>query len=151
MNCFFYNFLPHLSIPLLGILGASAAEKIFGWKIFSPRDWKAAWIFGTVASLVLYPSALGLTRIDTYSWGWASLALNALVAAVAIITLVLLWKKNGFGIVLLIFLFAFAFSLKASTNFWDDLIDPIYGIISIGMVLEMIFIHRKKSFAQREC
>lgn len=125
-----------MSIPFFGLVAVVICEKFFHWKIFSARDWKAVWIFGVIASLVLYPSALGLTHIDTYSWGWASSALNALVAAVGVITIFLLWKKNRFGIVLLLALLAFALQLKASTNFWNYLIDPIYGVIALGMLVK---------------
>lgn len=123
-----------MSIPFFGLVVVVICEKIFKRKIFSPRDWRVLWIFGVVASLVLYPSALGLTHIDTYSWGWASLSFNELVAAVALIAVFLLWKKNQFGVVLLLALLAFAFGLKASTNFWDYLIDPIYGVMAFVMM-----------------
>lgn len=124
-----------MSIPFFGLVFVVFCEKILKRRFFSPRDWRALWIFGGVASLVLYPSALGLTAIDTYTWGWASPALNWLIAAVALITVFLLWKKNRFGVVLLLGLAAFAGMLKASVNFWDYVIDPIYGAISIILIL----------------
>ncbi|MCX6958466.1 MAG: hypothetical protein NT164_08015 [Verrucomicrobiae bacterium] len=124
-----------MSIPFFGLVAVMICEKFFKRKIFSARDWRAVWIFGVVASLVLYPSALGLTHIDTYSLGWAP---HGLVAAVAVITIVLLWKKNRFGVLLLLALGAFAFQLQASTNLWGYLIDPIYGVLSISIVLRMM-------------
>lgn len=120
-----------MSIPLLGIVFLGIAEKFFHRKIFSSQDWRAVWIFGVVASLLLYPSALGLTHIDDYGWGWTP---HGLLAAVAVITLVLLWEKNGLGVLLLLALGAFAFQLQASTNLWDYLIDPIYGMMAFGMM-----------------
>lgn len=126
-----------MSILLLGLVIIFLMEKIFYLKFFSPHDWKAASIFGVIASLVLYPSALGLTRIDTYGWGWASLSLKAniafvlLITSAALVTIFLLWKRNRFGMVLFIGLLAFALHVKASTNFWDYFIDPIYGTIAI--------------------
>ena len=124
-----------MSIPLFGLVFVVILGRIFHWKIFSSRDWNTAWIFGAVASFVLYPSALGLTHIDTYSWGWAP---HALVAALALITIFLLWKRNRFGIVLLLAIFAFAFHVQASANLWDYLIDPIFGAVSIIMGFRMM-------------
>ena len=133
-----------MSIPLFGLVIILIIEKIFHRKIFSPRDWKTASVFGIIASLVLYPSALGLTHIDTYTWGWASASLNGLVAAVTLAEIFLLWKKNRFGIVLLLALAAFAFQMKASNNFWDYLIDPIYGVIAFAMFAKEMFLRKKR-------
>lgn len=124
-----------MSIPLFGLVAVVIAEKFFKRKIFSARDWRCVWIFGVVASLVLYPSALGLTRIDAYGWGWAP---YRLVEVVALITIFLLWKKNRFGVLLLLALGAFAFHLQASTNLWDYLIDPVFGVVSVIIVLRMM-------------
>lgn len=131
-----------MSIPLFGLAMIFTAEKIFKKKFFSPHDWRRMWVFGVVASLVLYPSALGLTRIDTYSWGWAP---QGLLVTIVAITLFFLWEKNRFGIVLVLALFAFAGSLKTSTNFWDYLVDPLYGIISIIMFTVLLYRSIKRS------
>ncbi|MBX9578576.1 MAG: hypothetical protein K2W97_08915 [Chthoniobacterales bacterium] len=129
-----------MSIPFFGLVAVVIYENFFKRKIFSARDWRAVWIFGVAASLVLYPSALGLTHIDTCSWGWSC---NGLVAAVAVITIFLLWKKNAFGVLLLLALGAFAFQLQASANLWDYVIDPIYGVIAFGMMAKEGMLLRK--------
>jgi hypothetical protein len=130
-----------MSIPFFGLVVVIIGEKFFHRKIFSPHDWKATWIFGVIASLVLYPSALGLTHVDTYSWGWAC---NGFVAAVTLITIVLLWKRNRLGLLLLLALGAFAFRFQASTNLWDYLIDPIYGVVAFGMIAKEGILLRKQ-------
>jgi phosphoglycerol transferase MdoB-like AlkP superfamily enzyme len=122
----------NFSLPLLLLVGLAILERGCSRKFFSRVDWSAAAIFGAGATLLLYPSALGLTRIDTYSWGWSSLGSVALVTG---ITIFLLWKKNRFGIVLLLSLLAFALHVKETTNFWDYLIDPIYGVITFLWLL----------------
>ena len=132
-----------MSIPFFGLVAVVICEKFFKRKIFSAHDWKATWIFGVAASLVLYPSALGLTHIDTYAWGWAC---NGLVAAIALIAIFLLWKKNVFGVLLLLALGAFAFRLQASTNLWDYLIDPIYGVIAFGMMARESYFKKRRAF-----
>lgn len=135
-----------MSIPFFGLVAVVIFEKIFKRKIFSARDWRAVWIFGVGASLVLYPSALGLTRLDTYSWGWAH---NGFVAVVALTTIVLLWKKNGLGVLLLLALGAFAFHLQASTNLWDYLIDPVFGVIAFGMMAREGYLKKRRVVAAR--
>jgi hypothetical protein len=135
-----------MSIPFFGLVAVMIAEKFFHRKIFSARDWKAAWIFGVAASLLLYPSALGLTRIDAYGWGWSPCGL---VAAVAAITILLLWKKNAFGVLLLLALGGFAFQLKTSINLWDYVIDPIYGAIAFGMMARECLLKKRRGLAAR--
>ncbi|MBM3856563.1 MAG: hypothetical protein FJ390_01200 [Verrucomicrobia bacterium] len=131
-----------MSVSFFALAIIFLAQKIFHRKIFSTRDWAAAWIFGAVASLVLYPSALGLTHIDTYTWGWTSqkgVAFVMLLITIALATIFLLWRKNKFGVLLLLALLAFAVHAKASTNFWDYLIDPIYGVMAFVMIVRMLF------------
>ena len=130
------SFLSSFSIPLIGLLAISVVEEVFSKKIFSSRDWKAAWLFGAGASLLLYPSALGLGRSDTYSWGWRC---SVIFIGVALIAIFLLWKKNRFGILLLLALAAFDFHIQETTNFWDYVIDPIYGGVALVMLLTRFF------------
>ena len=127
------SFSSNFSIPLSGILVVAIMEESFSWRLFSPTDWKTTWLFGSVASLVLYPSALGLGQIDAYSWGWGC---GPVLIVVALLCIILLWTKNRLGILLLLSLAAFTMSLQESTNFWDYLVDPIYGVLSIGALLE---------------
>ncbi len=124
-----------MSILFSEVILVVLLEKIFRRKFFSSRDWRVVSIFGVVASLVLYPSALGLTRIDTYAWGWAC---NGFVITVAGSALFLLWRKNKFGILLLLALVASAFQFKSSTNLWDYFIDPIYAILAFVMIARVV-------------
>ncbi|HLB34821.1 MAG: hypothetical protein A3F67_04325 [Verrucomicrobia bacterium RIFCSPHIGHO2_12_FULL_41_10] len=129
------SFSSSFSIPLVGLLGVGIIEQSFSKRIFSSRNWTGAWFFGAAASLVLYPSALGLSRFDTYVWGWN---FSPLMIGVALITVILLWQKNRFGILLLFSLASFHLHVQESTNLWDYLIDPIYAVIAILMVIKKI-------------
>ncbi|MFI0348286.1 MAG: hypothetical protein ACH346_05905 [Chthoniobacterales bacterium] len=126
------SFSNSWSILLIGILVVAILEKTFSHKFFSPQDWKAVWFFGAVASLILYPSALGLSHFDSYGYGWH---FGFLTIATAVIAIILILKKNQFGILLLLTLAFFDLHLQASTNLWDYLIDPVYGFISLVMAL----------------
>jgi len=117
---------PNPSFTLTGLLLVSLAARLSG-KLFRREDWQAAWLFGAVASLVLYPMGLGLTRIDPYAWGWSPVLPLAVTAAATL----LLIPGNRFGIVLLLPFAGHLCGLQESTNFWDTLTDPFYGGVSL--------------------
>lgn len=125
---------PNPSFTLTGLLAVALAQRLSGKKIFRAHDWRAAWIIGAVAALVLYPMGLGLTSIDPYTWGWWRW-LPILTAAVAAL---LLLRGNRFGPVLLLPFVGFLLHLQESTNFWDAVIDPFYGGVSLLLVCSMI-------------
>ena len=133
MSCF--------SIPLIGLLLVLIVERLFSCTLFSPQDWKASWIVGGLGSLVLYPAALGLGRIDPYSWGWG---LGSFFIVIACLTLVLLLARNRFAILLLVAMASFDFQLQESTNLWDYLIDPIYAIVALVMCMRHLFFKEKQ-------
>jgi hypothetical protein len=128
------SFTSSFSIPLTGLLVISILENAFSWKLFSPRDWHAAWFFGALGSLVLYPSALGLGRCDTYSWGWNS---SLFLIAVGVSGFFFICLKNRFSILLILAFATFQLQLQPSTNFWDYLIDPFYGVLALVMTLRI--------------
>jgi len=115
------------SFTLTGLLAIALWQRLSGSKIFRSEDWRVTWIFGTVASLALYPMGLGLTSIDPYAWGWE----RSLPVAVAFVAALLLLAGNRCGILLLLPLGGFLLHLQESSNFWDALIDPFYGIASL--------------------
>lgn len=115
------------SITLTALLALALAQRLSGRIFFRPPDWKAAWLFGAVASLALYPMALGLTRVDPYALGWGA----ELPAAMALLAVVLTLRGNRFGLLLVFPPAAFLLQIQESSNFWDALLDPFYGGISL--------------------
>lgn len=130
------NFsVPMAVLLVVGILGRARQVEIFRL-----RDWQAAWVFGAAASLVLYPSALGLgpQNFDAYALGWPWLFWGQslmLFGGVAVAAAVLLWCGNRFGYVLLVTLVAFGTGFQESTNLWDYLLDPVFGAVSLLTML----------------
>lgn len=125
---------PNPGFTLSGLLLVALGSRLSGRTLFRRQDWNAAWIFGAVASLILYPMGLGLTNVDPYAWGWSPvLPLTVTVAA----TLLLL-RGNRFGCILLLPFAGGLLGLQESTNFWDALTDPFYGaaalLLSAGRV-----------------
>ena len=126
----------NISVPLLAVLAVSILQRAGGVEVFRAREWKAAWIFGAAASLVLYPSALGLglRNFDAYSLGWPWLAwLPSLLlfGGVALTAGLLVWRGNRFGWVLATAAAAYLGRWQESNNFWDYLLDPLFGAFSL--------------------
>lgn len=131
---------PNMSVPLLVLLAVSILQRAGGVPLWRPQEWRAAWIFGAVASLALYPSALGLglRNFDAYSLGWPWLASGAslvLFGAVALAAGVLIWRGNRFGWILVAAAAAYLVRLQESNNFWDYLLDPLFGAVSLVAVV----------------
>jgi len=118
---------PNPSVTVTALLLVALGSRLSGKAFFRPADWSAAWEFGAIAALVLYPMGLGLTRIDPYAWGWSPMLPLAVTAAATL----LLFQGNRFGIVLILTLACSVLGLQESTNFWDTLIDPFYGGVSL--------------------
>jgi hypothetical protein len=130
---------PNPSVTLSGLLLIALTARLRGKKIFRHRDWSAAWIFGAVAALVLYPMGLGLTRIDPYACGWYP----GMPLAVAVAATLLLLRGNRFGAVLILPFCGLLAGVQESTNFWDTLIDPFYG--AAGLLLTAGMAARRRS------
>jgi hypothetical protein len=118
---------PNPSVTVTALLLVALGSRLSGKAFFRREDWHGTLIFGAVTALVLYPMGLGLTRIDPYAWGWNPM----LPLAVTAVATLLLFRGNRFGIVLILPLACSVLGLQESTNFWDTLIDPFYGGVSL--------------------
>ena len=118
---------PNPSVTLTGLLLTALVSRLSGKSLFRRQDWNAAWFFGAASAVVLYPMGLGLTSIDPYAWGWGP----RLPLAMATIATLLLLRGNGFGALLLLPFAGFLLPLQESTNFWDAVMDPFYGAVSL--------------------
>ena len=127
---------PNISVPLFALLVISITERAGCPPFFRAREWRAAFLFGSIAALSLYPSALGLglPSLDVYAIGWPwlvwghSLLLFGVVAAVAAL---LVWRANRFGWILVATSLFYWLGVQESRNFWDYLIDPLYAVVSL--------------------
>jgi hypothetical protein len=140
------SLAPNASIPMAGLLLAAILGRASNKSVFRPADWKAAWIFGAAASLVLYPSALGLGAFDTYSLGWPWLFHSvsiALFAGVGVASALLLWFGNRFGYLLLLASLGYLAGFQESTNFWDYILDPLFGAVSLVALIAMAWCSRE--------
>ena len=132
---------PNPSITLTALLAIALLTRIRGLELLRSQDWQAAWIFGSIAALILYPMGLGLTSMDSYTWGWG---LILPIATTGVVTILLL-SGNRFGIIILLSLFGMLLSPMESSNKWDSLIDPFYAIFSL--IAAIVLLVRKFTFA----
>ncbi len=128
------------SIVMAGLVMVAIVQHASGRVFFSPREWRAAWIFGALAALALYPSAFGVgpRNFDAYALGWPWLFWRQsllLFGGVAAVSSFLLWRGNRFGWLLLLAAAAYAGRLQESDNYWDYIVDPVYGSVSLVAVL----------------
>ncbi len=121
----------NFSIPLTGLLLAALWRRATGQEMFTRGDWSVGWIFGCIAGFVLYPFALGWGAGDPYRWGWS---FSFLYIGSALLTVLLIWKQNRFGLLLLLSIAAYQLHLLESTNYWDYLVDPVYFLLSLFMI-----------------
>jgi hypothetical protein len=122
-----YGFTP--SVPLLALLADGAIRGTRGQGWLKPAERKAAWLWGTLAGLALYPSAMGFVRFDAYGFGWGFTFLGVMVAA---LSAWLIWRGNRFGIVLVLATAAWQGKIFESSNHWDCLVDPAYTVASVA-------------------
>lgn len=138
------NFSP----PFTALIAVAVWEIEFRRKWFAKADWTAAWMFGMVAGLALYPFALGWGSFDPYEWGWS---FSPLLVASAVLTALLLWKQNRFGLLLLLAIVAYHLRLQESANYWDCLLDPVYCLVSILALAWHLLILAKRGGTKAAC
>lgn len=129
----------NFSVTMVALLIIGILDRAGLHGVFRPREWKAAWIFGAVASLLLYPSALGLgpQNFDAYALGWPWLFWAqslVLFGGAGLSAALLIWRGNRLGYVLGLALLGYAIGFQESENLWDYLLDPVYGAVSLLVV-----------------
>ncbi len=116
------------SVPLLVLLADAVLRGVRGADWLRLPERRAMWLWGALAGLALYPSALGLGRFDAYSLGWG---FSPLVVVVAAMSVGLLWRGHRFGLVLVLAAAIWQAGGFESANYWDYLVDPVYFAISV--------------------
>jgi hypothetical protein len=95
-----------------------------------------------LGGLVLYPSALGLTYMDTYALGYGSKALQAVVFSLSLIS----WYREYYLVTICLTASVLAYSLSVfeSRNLWDYTIDPIVTLYALAFWSRIVFQNLRK-------
>ncbi|MBC8462502.1 MAG: exo-alpha-sialidase [Deltaproteobacteria bacterium] len=121
----------NFSISLTALVFGKVWENASGIRLLDRKAILSSSIFGLTAGLALYPMALGLGSLDPYEFGWS---FSWLFVLLMVITAILLFTKNRFGIVLVACILGYDLQLLESPNLWDYLVDPFFALIS-GVIL----------------
>lgn len=140
----------NVSVPLVVLLIAAVVSRAGLGDFFRSREWRAAWIFGALSALLLYPSALGLglRNFDSYTLGWPwldSAGSLMLFLPVALVSALLVFRGNRFGWVLAAAGAGYLLRIQESHNFWDYLVDPLYAAVSLLACGLLLACGRKRS------
>jgi hypothetical protein len=138
----------NFSVVMVVLLALGIWDRARGGNSLRPGGWRAAWIFGAVASVLLYPSALGMgpRNFDAYALGWPWLFWGQsvlLFGGAGLTAAWLLWRGNRFGWVLLVALLAYSTGFQESDNLWDYLLDPVYGAVSLLVLVWSVLKSRR--------
>ena len=137
----FTLFLP-VELPLAayvrGFTGElSITSMLLLWTAyFSPKEIHLSsamkgWI--ALIAIIFYPLALGVSMLDPYAWGYDSFTLLAAVIAAALAA----WfvGSNRIAIILALAILAWAAGWHESTNLWDYILDPFFGLWAIASLI----------------
>jgi hypothetical protein len=117
------------SVTALIFYLAMILRQNFSWSPY--QEGELAWLRRLVlaAAILLYPFALGLTRFDSYSPGYA----NPWLLAILFIITLSCWLRKYYFLALSITAAVVAFTLQLleSHNLWDYLIDPLFTVAVI--------------------
>jgi hypothetical protein len=95
-----------------------------------------------LAAMLLYPSALGLSYVDTYRWGFGNMYFLAALACVFVIAY--RWEMGLVMWSAILSVAAWVVGWYESTNIWDYLIDPWLSIYAIAvLIMRMIKLYQK--------
>ena len=132
LAAFFRGISGDLSITLLALSLWSLCHRVFDVAAINKREFKALMVTIFTASLILYPTALGLGNWDAYRVGWGSwwflLILFGLCSVSAWMGLRVL------PAIIALALLAWSFGLMESGNLWDYLLDPWLSAYALGFV-----------------
>lgn len=126
-----FGLWPNPSLPLVGLMIATLSARVGGRMLLTATDRESIWIFGAVAGSILYLHNAVPLGADLYYWGWDS---RVMPIVVGLVTVGLLRAGYRLGALLLLAMIASAAGALESTNLWDYVVDPVYWLISLGVV-----------------
>jgi hypothetical protein len=95
-----------------------------------------------VIAIMFYPFALGFGMVDSYAWGYGSIALLIATILFAIACGLAGWIK---GVWIISFaIMAWAAHWHESANLWDYLLDPFLALWAVLAIPNAIYLKRRE-------
>jgi len=133
-NSFCYYFLsvsPSCSIGSMVFLCIVLWPCLSGKALLAPVDFLLFSLWNVVLYLGLLASTLGFVTLDLYALGYH---FSYLFAAVAALTLLLVFLRSPLAFIFILYIAAFDLRLLPSANFFDYMTDSMLFILSLGYV-----------------
>ncbi len=121
------SFFGDSSITAVLFYSAVILQQNFSWQLYRGEELLLLRRLVLLAAMLLYPFALGLTKFDSYSLGYA----NPWMLATLLIFTLFCWFRQYYFLATIITVAVIAGSLQLleSRNLWDYLIDPAFVLI----------------------
>ncbi len=129
---YFRGFVGDLSITFLALSIWSLCHRFLNTVAISHRERKALLVVVCVATLLLYPTALGWGDWDAYRLGWGSGSFLAALLAICGVSAAMGLRVLPALIALAVL--AWSSGLMTSDNLWDYLLDPWLSALAWGIV-----------------
>ena len=129
------GLLGEFSVTSLVLACAALAGRFRGRAVIDPPQSLMVLAGIGAVGLVLYPTALGLTRFDLYAWGYFSTPMLAGIGLLGFIALAL--RLHWIVFILGAALLMAGLDLLSSTNIWDHLTDlplTLFALVALGVL-----------------
>ncbi|PTN31617.1 hypothetical protein [Desulfonatronum sp. SC1] len=129
------GLLGEFSVTTLVLACAALAGRFHGRPVVDPRQSLILLAGIGAVGLVLYPTALGLTRFDLYAWGYFATPMLAGIGLLGFIALAL--RLHWIVFILGAALLTAGLDLLPSGNLWDHLTDlplTLFALAALGVL-----------------
>ena len=128
------GLLGEFSVTTFTLACAALAGRLRGRPVIDPNQGLIVLAGIAAVGLVLYPTALGLTRFDLYAWGYFSTPMLAGIGLLGFVALAL--RLHVIVFILGASLLVAGLGLLPSSNLWDHLTDlplTLFAFVALGV------------------
>jgi hypothetical protein len=118
-----------LSVTSWILLVTAVVSKVTDRELHRPKSFTALMALILISGLVLYPSALGVSYLDTYALGYAATSLIAVFFLLSLAAWLLEYRLVT--VCLTASVLAYSLRIFESRNLWDYWIDPLATIYAL--------------------
>lgn len=118
-----------LSVTSWILLVTAVVSKVTDRELHRPKSFTALMVLILLSGLVLYPSALGVSYLDTYALGYGTTSLIAVFFLLSLAAWLLEYRLVT--VCLTASVLAYSLRIFESRNLWDYWIDPLVTIYAL--------------------